>query len=271
MKSLISILESGILKTTKTGKSGIINKTISNFKNLKYIKSDAYLKDCIDIDGVITGEFVGNLIKINIDTTNTYIKTLKYTTLPITEKDISSGNLDNIHSVWFNGKCCNISYSDCKLKDADEYIKEVDSLIYFSGCEIDNITSLPKNCKSLGFGTSLSKPCTVNGEIRDIELDTFNLYCIGQKNPLAINYKNINNVKINSSITLHQDNFIEIEKRNIHKTMFNTLFKDKLNDLFDRNRFDETKFSIWLKGYDCRSVIKDKKGDYQLRAPHWFS
>ena len=53
--------------------------------------------------------------------------------------------------------------------------------------------------------------------------------------------------------------------------MFNTLFKDKLNDLFDRNRFDETKFSIWLKEYDCRSVIKNSSGDYKLRAPHWFS
>jgi hypothetical protein len=266
MKSLISILESGILKSTNTGRSAIINKTISNFKNLKHIKSDAYLKDYIDIDGVITGEFVGKLIKINIDTTNTSIKSLKFTTLPITENDISSGYLDNIHSVWFNGKCCNISYSNCKLKDADEYIKEVGSLIYLSGCEIDNITSLPKNCKNLGFGTSFSKPCTVNGEIRDIELDTFSLYCIGQDNPLEINYKNINNVKINSSITLHQDNFIEIENRSIHKTMFNKLFKDKLNDLFDRNRFDETKFSILLKLYGCKRVVKNNSGDYQLRA-----
>lgn len=266
MKSLISILESGILRTTKTGKSSIINKTISNFKNLKHIKSDAYLKDYIDIDGVITGEFVGKLIKINIDTTNTSIKSLKFTTLPITEKDISSGNLDNIHSVWYNGKCCNISYSNCKLKDADEYIKEVGSLIYFSGGEIDNITSLPKNCKNLGFGTSISKPCTVKGEIRDIELDTFSLYCIGQDNPLDINYKNINNVKINSSITLHQDNFIEIENRSIHKTMFNKLFKDKLNDLFNRNRFDETKFSILLKLYGCKRVVKNSNGDYRLGA-----
>lgn len=270
MKSLISILESGILRTTKTGKASIIDKTISNFKNLRHVKSNPYLKDYID-EGIVTGEFVGKLIKINIDTTKTCSKKLNFSTLAITETDISSGNLDNIHSIWFNGKCCNISYSDCKLKDADEYIKEVDSLIYFSGCEIDNITSLPKNCKSIGFGTSLSKSCTVNGEIRDIEVDTFNLYCVGQKNTLDINYKNINNVKINKSITLHQDNFIEFEKRIIHKTTFNNIFKDKLNDLFDRNRFDETKFSIWLKQYDCRSVVKNSDGDYQLRAPHWFS
>ena len=167
-------------------------------------------------------------------------------------------------------KCCNISYSECKLKDADEYIKEVGELVYFSGCEIDNITSLPKNCKKLCFGTSLTKPCKLNGEIRDIELDNFELFCIfciGQKNTLIYDYKNINNVKINNTITFHQDNFLNIEKRNIHKTMFNTLFKDKLDDLFNRNKFNEENTLIWLKSYDCKSIVKNNKGEYQLRAP----
>ena len=261
-------LKESILKSTKTGKSAVIQKAIENFKNIKHIKYNVYLRDFLNDEKLITAESVGKMIKININTKSIEVNPLYLETIPITQKDISSGYLDNIHSIWIDGKCCNITYSECKLKDADEYIKEVGELVYFCGCEIDNITSIPKNCKKLCFGTSMSKPSKLKGEIRDIKLDKFELFCISQKNTLVFDYKNINNVKINDTIAFHQDNFFDADKRNMHKIMFNTLFKDKLDDLFNRNKFNEENTLIWLKSYDCRRIVKNNNGEYQLRAPY---
>jgi hypothetical protein len=221
-------IKESILSSTKTGMNKILSEVEEYIKNTKFFKrvSNPLSKvKVIPIDG-----------KYQIKITNFKSSSNIF----IFDKEDNKGKYMDypIHSIIVNGIYCDIIYTEIEFKSSNDFVSKVSERVIFQGCKIDEIDSVPENCRYynfMGIQKIGSRKDTSIGSINNISMSsiiTDNL--LGGFDCLLSDIKNIK-IKDMFFITDKMLGWYSLEKDN--KTFTKTA-SDELTNFFKNNKIE---------------------------------
>jgi hypothetical protein len=221
-------IKESILSSTKTGINKFLTEVeewIRNTKFFKYGSSPITRVEVIPIDGKYQIKITNFKIKINLFNFEKEDNNGKYMDYPI-------------HSIIINGIYCDIRYTEIEFKSSNDFVSKVSERIIFNGCKIDNIDSIPENCRYINFSGIQkigSRKDTVVGSINNISLSSIITdELLGGFDCFLPDIKNIK-IKDVFFITDKMLGWYSLEKNN--KTFTKTA-SDELTDFFKNNKIN---------------------------------
>lgn len=221
-------IKESILSSTKTGMNKILSEVEEYIRNTRFFKTGSNLLTkvkVIPIDG-----------KYQIKITNFKGSSNIF----LFEKDDNKGKYMDypIHSIITNDIYCDIIYTEIEFKSSDDFVSKISERLIFQGCKIDEINSVPENCRYynfMGIQKIGSRKDTSIGSIKNISLSsiiTDNL--LGGFDCLLSDIKNIK-IKDMFFITDKMLGWYSLEKDD--KTFTKTA-SDELTNFFKNNKID---------------------------------